>query len=111
MIGLWLFTLVSGTPLTAQTKTETFTLSQEEKAELEACDYALEACGGALKQAGKVIQSKNGIIDLKADQIKALAGQNARLKAERDSLWRNPLVWFLGGIVAGGLTYGLIQRI
>lgn len=92
---------------------ESFTLSDEEKRAIEqkqACDETLTACDEALKHAERLIKSKNAIIDIRTSQIEELAKQNAELQSQRDSLWRNPLVWFLTGVVVGGLTYGIVAK-
>ncbi len=90
-------------------KAETFRLSEAEKCELDAaCDEALNACDAALNKADKVIQGKNAIIKIQKEQNQVLKSQIVDLEEERDSIFKNPIVWFFIGVAVGGLSYGLV---
>lgn len=75
-----------------------------------ACQAALSACDEALKAADQVIKGKNAIIGAQDEQIKNLKTQVVEIREERDSLFKNPIVWFLVGFVAGGLSYAIASH-
>jgi hypothetical protein len=74
------------------------------------CDEVLKACDEALNKAGKVIEGKNEIIKAQEEQVKNLSEQVIDLQDERDSIFKNPIVWFLVGVAVGGLSYGLVTK-
>jgi hypothetical protein len=78
--------------------------------EIVKCDDVLKACDEALLKAGKVIQGKNEIIDIQAKQVKVLKEQLIEAEDERDSILRSPILWFLAGIIIGGVSYGFVTK-
>lgn len=86
----------------AQTTPEAPTL--EETIELLiACDDAFLSCADVVGQQDVILEQQANAIDLQAKRI-------SELKADRDSFWKNPLVWGFAGIAAGVLGGVLVNR-
>lgn len=107
---LFISTSVLATPINeSPRKTVRFSLNDAQK--LVECESTLQACDEALSAAGKALDAKDATIEVQASQLEELTRRNAELEASRDSFFSNPLVWFLAGALAGGLSYGLVQAI
>lgn len=107
---LFISTSALATPINeSPRKIVQFSLNDAQK--LVECEKVLQSCDEALESAGDVIRAKDATLEVREAQIKELARRNAELKASRDSLWRNPLVWFFAGALLGGLSYGALQAI
>lgn len=63
-----------------------------------AADEAIESCDELVKTQDELIKAQSRVID-------KMAEREAKLKQQRDSVLRNPLVWFLIGGIAGGGTF------
>lgn len=70
-------------------------------ARVVACESTLTACDEALKRCAEFTQSQKETMALQGALLIAAEKKVARLQAERDSVWRNPLLWGLAGALLG----------
>lgn len=69
---------------------------------LKACDVALESCKTANKSKDKVIEAISNINIEQNAQIKSLTESN-------NSILKNPIVWFVLGVLTTSLTIAIIK--
>jgi hypothetical protein len=70
---------------------------------LEQCDKALGSCDGLVKSQEDYIGEQEGVINLQAERI-------SKLEADKNSLLKNPLLWFFVGAAVGGVSGLLLTR-
>ncbi len=68
------------------------------------------ACTGALKDCDKLVGTLTTENDMQRVILDGQVAEISRLRASRDSLFRNPYMWMVVGFVAGGATVYLIRR-
>jgi hypothetical protein len=64
----------------------------------------IEACEEALDKCSYHIGSLEDIIDAQDKALDAAAKREARLIAQRDSIFRNPYLWGIAGFAIGSLV-------
>ena len=70
---------------------------------LQKCDVAQAACRASTSAQERVIIEQDLLLSTQADRI-------SELERDIENLWRNPLVWFFGGVLVGGGSVLLLRR-
>lgn len=70
---------------------------------LKACDKAQTNCQQHTQDQAALLKAQN-------DQINQLATENTRLREEEAKPSRSPILWFVAGMVATGLTVYLVKK-
>jgi len=74
------------------------------------CDDALNECDAALKKADLTILAYKEIVAKQTDLLTQQQKDIETVRKQRDSIWRNPVLYFALGIVTAGLTGVLIHE-
>lgn len=77
--------------------------TDEVRALLGACDRALSDCSTLIETKNAKIQKQQEIILVQDDRITAL-------EKDRDSLFKNPILWTAVGVIIGGVAIGISKR-
>jgi hypothetical protein len=68
---------------------------------LQTCDRALTDCDKLIATKDQKIQKQEELIILQNTQI-------SDLKNDQNSILKNPVVWFVAGVLVGGITISLL---
>lgn len=68
---------------------------------IEACEATLESADQALSRCGDLVNYQKDVIKEQTKLVVHAEKRARELEAERDSIWRNPLLWGLAGVFIG----------
>jgi hypothetical protein len=92
MKTLIMLTLLSGTDTTN---------CSEETIRITECESTLKSCDEAIGRCAQLVTSQQEYITRQRIVLENAEKRARELEEQRDSLWRNPIVWGLAGVVLG----------
>jgi hypothetical protein len=77
---------------------------------VEECELVLKACDKAITGLEKETKLLREGLVLSGKALEASQAENKRLRARADAWYReNPALLFIGGVLIGGVAYGLLK--
>ena len=73
----------------------------KETARITECESTLKACDDAVQRCARLVTSQESLIVKQRILLENAEKRARELEEQRDSIWRNPLVWGLLGTVLG----------
>lgn len=72
-----------------------------ENKQIEECSNTLKACDDAVSRCAQLVTSQEEYIAKQRIALENAMQRAKQLEEQRDSVWRNPIVWGLAGVVLG----------